>query len=175
LPIRHLFRAYWPSILVLAAISLVCLGIFGGRRFINHVMSYDVDFSPATTTSTASSIGSLLHGEMAAQVGDMVFLNDVRLEALPQSHLFIVSGVNGAQMLVSLEAPKDFQTLPAAVDLRGTIRRLPGLRALQKTWKLTKDQARTFATQHIYLSAEYVKSQPENTTLNASEGAPPES
>ncbi|MGC2195581.1 MAG: hypothetical protein WA628_12960 [Terriglobales bacterium] len=157
-------RAYRALLVVLAITLLLCIGFVAARGLINAAMGNDVQFSPAQGSSTPSAIGSLLAGNTSAEIGDMVFLNNVRLQAGPTPDLFVVSGRRGAQMLMSLEASKEFQAVPGDVDIKGTIRRLPALEVLRKGWRLSKDQLHFFGRQHVYIAAEYVKEQNRDAT-----------
>lgn len=142
---------------------LLCVGLMGVGRLISAAED-DVDFSPSVVSSSPSAIGSLTAGNPSADIGDMVFLNNVQLQAGPRPDLFVVSGARGVRMLVSFEAAKKFQAVPAEVDIKGTIRRLPGLVALRKGWRLSKDQIHSFGKQRVYIAAEYVRVQNRKST-----------
>lgn len=129
----------------------------------NAAMENDTDFSADKDRTIPSALGSLLVGT-SAEVGDIVFLSNVRLQAGPKPELFVVSGASGTRILVSLETPKQSKLVPGNVDLRGTIRRLPGLEVLRKTWRLSKDQADFFGSEQFYIAADYIKDQHRNAT-----------
>ncbi len=157
-------RAYRPSLIVVAIAFLLCIGFIAARRLINVAIANDVGFSPVEGNTAPSAIGSLLVGNISAEIGDAVFLNNVRLQAGPKPNLFVVSGVKGIRMLVSLESPKEFQAVPGSVDIKGTLRQLPALEVLRKGWRLTKDQVHFFGKQQVYIAADYVKEQNRKET-----------
>jgi hypothetical protein len=133
--------------------------LIGAGRFVNAAIADDLGFSTVEASSTSSAIGSLLVGNPSAEIGDAVFLNDVRLQTGPKPDLFVVSGAKGVRMLVSLEGPKGFQVVPGSVDIKGTIRRLPGPGVLRKEWRLSKDDVHFFRKQQVYIAADYVREQ----------------
>lgn len=159
LAVKGTQRTYWPSLIILAITFLLCIAVIQGRRLINAAIANDIEFSPVEGSSVPSAIGSLLVGSTSAEIGDAVFLNNVRLQAGPRPGLFVVSGARGVRMLVSLEAAKEFQLVPGKVDIKGTIRRLPAFEVLRKGWKLSKDEVHFFGKQQIYIAADYVKEQ----------------
>jgi hypothetical protein len=138
---------------------LVCFGFIGAGRLVNVAIANDLGFSTAQARSTSSAIGSLLVGNPSAEIGDAVFLNDVRLQAGPKPDLFVVSGAKGVRMLVSLESPQGFQFVPGSFDIKGTIRRLPTLEVLRKEWRLSKDEVHFFRKQQVYIAADYIREQ----------------
>ena len=152
-------RTYWPSLVILVIPFLLCTGFVAAGRLINAATENDMESSPVEVSSAPSAIGSLLVGNPSAEIGDAVFLSDVRLQAGPKPNLFVVSGATGVRMLVSLEDAKEFQAVPGNVDIKGTIRRLPAPEVLRKRWGLNKDEVHFFGKQHVYIAAEYVKEQ----------------
>ena len=118
------------------------------------------DMAARAALNTPSSIASLLRENAKAMPGDMVYLNDVVLSAGPKKDVFVVSGAMGSRMLVVFDLPNSFvHRAPVTVDIKGLIRRLPSPAMLRKDWKLNKEQVRDFASQEIYIAAEYVKGQ----------------
>ena len=158
LGVKETRRACRASLIVLA-MTLLCIGLIAALRLINTAMENDIELSPAERSSAPSAIGSLMVGNPSAEIGDMVFLNDVRLQAGPKPDLFVVSGSRGVRMLVSLEAAKEIQAAPGKVDIKGTIRQLPTLQVLRKGWRLNKDQVHFFGKQQVYIAADYMKEQ----------------
>lgn len=146
-------RGYRALLVVLAITLMFCIGFIGARGLINTAMENYLEVSAADGSSPPSAIGSLLAGDTSAEVGDMVFLNNVRLQAGPTPDLFVVSGAKGVRMLVSVEATKQFQAVQVDVDIKGTLRRLPALKVLRKGWKLGKDQLHLFGKQQVYIAA----------------------
>ena len=88
-------------VMLLTTIALVG-GAVAGRRLWG-TMDEDVDSFTDTLVSPPSSIGSLIGGNAAGEIGDMVFLNHVQLRAGPQPNVFVISGAKGNQMLVVSE------------------------------------------------------------------------
>jgi hypothetical protein len=162
--VKETQRAYRASLVVLTVTLLVCIGAVAARQLINAAFETDIEFSPVEGSSVPSAIGSLLVGNTSAEIGDAVFLKNVRLQAGPKPDLFVISGARGGRMLVSLEAPKQFQAAPGNVDIKGTIRRLPPQEILRSGWRLSKDQVHFFRNQQVYIAAEYVKQGNRNTT-----------
>ena len=145
-------------------LSMVVLVVRWG---VNRVIVNDVDFSSGQSATTPSSIRPLLAGDVAAEIGDMVFLNDVRLQAGPQPQLFIVSGAEGTQMLIRLDsANRSIGAVAMKVDIKGMLRRLPAPEMLRKEWKLTKNQLHLFGQQQIYIAAEYAKGQSQSKSAD---------
>lgn len=160
--VKGIQRAYRAFLVVPAVTLLLCIGVMGAWGLINAVVENDIKFSSAEGSSTASAIGSLLAGDAPGDIGDMVFLSNVRLQAGPTPDLFVVSGARGARMLVYWEATKQVQAVQGDVDIKGIIRRLPAPKVLRKGWRLSKDQVHLFGKQQVYIAAEYVKEQNRN-------------
>ena len=151
-------RRLWPWVMLLTAIALVG-GAVAGRR-LWETMDEDVDSFAGTLVSPPSSIGSLIGGNAAGEIDDMVFLNHVQLRAGPQPNVCVISGANGNQMLVVSEP--GFSPPPRApitVDIKGRIRALPPLAILRRQWKLSKDQIQNFGRQQAYIAAESIYEQ----------------
>ena len=151
-------RWLWPLVMLLTTIALVG-GAVAGRRLLG-TMDEDVDSFTDTLVSPPSSIGSLIGGNAAGEIDDMVFLNHVQLRAGPQPNVFVISGARGNQMLVVSESSILPTTrAPITVDIKGRIRTLPPLATLRRQWKLTKDQIQSFGRQQAYIAAESIHEQ----------------
>ena len=149
-----------PLLIASVATLLLSVVVFVAAWAVNRVIVNDMDFSSGEATSPPSCIRPLLAGDVAAEIGDMVFLNDVRLKAGPEPQLFIVSGAEGTQMLIRLDSSNgSIRATPMKVDIKGLLRRLPAPGMLRKEWKLTKRQIHFFGHQQIYIAAEYAKGQ----------------
>jgi hypothetical protein len=143
-------------VIFLGIAVLLGSGIFVGWRVVDEAVA-DVYFSTATTHASSSSINSLLIDNVTAEIGDMVFLNDVKLAAGPKGRLFVISDSGGKRMLVALKgAQKLTEPLPLVVDIKGIIRSLPAPQILRREWMLSKEQIEAFGPQHIYIDAEYI-------------------
>jgi hypothetical protein len=94
-------------------------------------------------------------------LGDLVFLNDVKVEPGPKAGIFIVRGAQGNRMLVVTDDQKGARGFSKA-DVRGQIRKLPPWATLRKEWRLSKEQALHLSHDHIYIAAEYIKPQAES-------------
>ena len=139
-------------VILLTTVALVG-GAVAGRRLWG-TMDEDVDSFADTLVSPPSSIGSLVGGNAAGEIGDMVFLNQVQLRAGPQPNVFVIFGAKGNQMLVVSEpgfSPP--HRSPIKVDIKGRIRTLPPLATLRRQWKLSKDQMQNFGRQQAYIAA----------------------
>ena len=158
--------------LTLTISLLLGAGVVAGRQLVNHA-AYYTEFS-ASPAAAASRIAPLLNGFTARDFGDVVFLNDVALNAGPRPELFIVADNTGTQMLVAWDAPKGFQySNSTTVDVQGTLRQLPTAEVLEKVWKLTKNQAEALVKQKVYISAESVQKQRQDLNPGASTATTP--
>ena len=121
----------------------------------------DLLFSANAATATPSSITPLLGKNAAAALGDMVYLNNVLLQAGPKPNIFVISGAHKAEMLIVSDLPTSLAgRTPITVDIKGLIRRLPSRTTLRRSWKLSTDQVHAFEKQQIYIAAESVTAQP---------------
>ncbi|MGH9502828.1 MAG: hypothetical protein ACRD20_08260 [Terriglobales bacterium] len=152
---------------MVAAAALLSLSALMAWHLADSAIERQARYSAVGAVNTPSSLGALLTGNVGGEPGDMVFLNNVRLFAGPKPTLCIVSGAEGLQMLVVLEAPDLVAGhLPMTVDIKGLIRRLPSLAVLRKQWNLSKDQIQTFEKQRIYIAAERVWLQNEDAATD---------
>jgi hypothetical protein len=150
----------WRALIILVTV-LVAGAV--AWRVTSGMIERDMGMSRNEVESTPSSIASLLGKSAGGDVDDMVFLNDVRLQAGPKPHVFVVSGAKGIRMLVVSEGGiLAGEHMPTTVDIKGRICRMPSLAILRKAWKLSKDQIRIFGHQKVYIAAEYVKRQELN-------------
>ena len=160
-------KEHLPTLISLVTPLLLCVGVVAALWGADRVLVSAMDYSSAGGASTPSCISSLLAGDVAAEIGDMVFLNDVRLQAGPSPQLFVVSGAKGTRMLIALDAAEGpRQAEPMTVDIKGLIRRLPASAILRRQWKLTKDQIQHFGPQQIYIAAEYARGQNQDARAN---------
>jgi hypothetical protein len=142
---------------------LLVVGVVTTLRVTDAAIAREMGAFSDRELSTPSSIGSLLGNSVGGDVGDVVFLNHVRLWAGLKSHVFIVSGAKGIRMLVVSESGiLPAEHTPMTVDIEGKIRRMPSLAILRKDWKLSRDQIRVFGQQQVYIAAEHVKGQEQN-------------
>ena len=156
-----------PTLIAIVMPLLLCVGVVAVLWGADRVIVSDMEYSSAGGVSTPSCISPLLAGDVGAEIGDMVFLNDVRLQPGPEPQLFVVSGAKGTRMLVALDAANGpMRATPMTVDIKGLIRRLPASGILRRQWKLTKDQIQRFGPQQIYIAAEYVKGQDQDEKTN---------
>ena len=153
-------KVYWPPLILLTITLLLSGGVIAAWRAVDEAIASGADFSTYEGPTTASRLAPLLISNVSAEIGDMVFLNDVRLDAGPKPKLFVVTGSNGLRMLVTFETNNGAnQPLPKNVDLKGTICRLPAPRILRKEWMLSKDQIDRFRRQGVYIAAESTRGQ----------------
>lgn len=149
-----------PSLITPVMTLLFCVGVIAAWWAAERVMASDVDSGSTGEVSIPARLAPLLGGDVDSEIGDMVFLNDVRLEAGPGPQLFFVSGAMGTRMLVRVDtASEPRPATPMTVDIKGVLCRLPGPAILRRGWKLTRDQIQVFGQQQIYIAAEYVKGQ----------------
>jgi hypothetical protein len=146
------------ALLVLAAV-VVSIAVLGFHR-----LTADHDWSAPEPSAIAdpipSSLATLVAIKANSNLGEVVFLNDVKVEGRPKPGIFIVRGTEGNRILVVAE---DWQATSgfSNADVRGQIRKLPSMSALRKQWRLSKEQAQEFSEQQIYIAAEYIKPQAE--------------
>ena len=151
-------RRLWPLVMLLMTIALAGAAVAG--RWLWGTIDEGVDSFADTLVSSPSSIGSLIGGNAASEIGDMVFLNHVQLLAGPQPNVFVISGAKGNQMLVVSEpgfSPP--ARSPITVDIKGRIRTLPPLVILRRQWKLSMDQIQSVGRQQAYIAAESIYEQ----------------
>jgi hypothetical protein len=145
-------------LLVVAAVvvTIAALGI--------HRLTADRDWSAgepsATSDPVPSSLATLVAIKASSSLGEVVFLNDVKVERGPKPGIFIVRGTQGNRILVVADDLQETSGFSNA-DVRGQIRKLPSVPTLRKEWRLSKEQAHEFADDQIYIAAEYVKPQAE--------------
>jgi hypothetical protein len=129
-------------------------------RAMDKAVASDVDFSAHEGPTTESRLAPLLVSNISAEIGDMVFLNDVELDTGPKPKLFVITGSNRLQMLVTLETNKIVNApFSKSVDVKGIIRRLPAAKILRKEWMLSKEQIDRFERQGVYIAAESIRGQ----------------
>jgi hypothetical protein len=129
-------------------------------RAMDKAVASDVDFSAYEGPPTASRLAPLLVSNVSAEIGDMVFLNDVRLDTGPTPKLFVITGSNRLQMLVTLQTNKIANhPFSKTVDVKGILRRLPAPKVLRKEWMLSKEQIDSFERQGVYIAAESIRGQ----------------
>lgn len=85
-------------ILMAAILVLLMVAIVGWRTAESYAA--EMDLSSEDVPATASCFTSLLTENTRAEIGDRVFLNDVKLKPGPQAHLYIAIGANGGRLLV---------------------------------------------------------------------------
>ena len=76
---------------MLAMTLLLGTGVIAARRLVVAAMAKDIEFPELEDTSTPSAMGPLLVSDKSGEIGDMVFLNDVRLQAEQGKSLNVVS------------------------------------------------------------------------------------
>jgi len=151
-------RRSWLLRMLLTATFLMGSAVLAWRVW--RMIERDIGNSPSAVLVTPSSISALLGSQAADEVGDMVFLNNVRLLSGPQPHIFIISGAKGSRMLVvSEDGLLPVERTPAIVDIKGQLRRLPSSAILRKQCKLSTDQVSIFGRQQNYIAAEYIRAQ----------------
>ena len=141
----------------MAAIVVVSvIAIVGWRTAESYAA--EMDLSSEDVPATASCLTSLLTGNTRAEIGDMVFLNDVKLKPRPQAHLYIAIGANGGRLLVRWEAKEQAeQRTPKIDDIKGIVRQMPTPRILHTEWLLSKKESEILGRQSVYIAAESVK------------------
>jgi len=145
-------------ILVAAILVVSVVAIVGWRTAESYAA--EMDLSSDDVPATASCFTSLLTDNTRAEIGDMVFLNDVKLKPGPRARLFIAIGANGGRLLVRWEAPEQAgEPTPEIVDIKGIIRQMPTPRILHTEWMLTKKESEILGRQGVYIAAESVKAE----------------
>jgi hypothetical protein len=153
-------KFYWPALILFSMTVLLSAGILAAWRALDTAVASDTDFPTSEGPATESRLAPLMISNVSAEIGDMVFLNNVRLDVGPTPKLFVVTGSSGLQMLVASEANKSAnQPFSEHVDIKGTIRRLPASGILRKEWMLSKEQIDRFKRQGVYIAAEFIRAQ----------------
>lgn len=152
-------RARWRMLILLAAIFVVAVVAIVGWRTAKSYAG-EMDLSSEDVPATASCLTSLLTDNTRAEIGDMVYLNDVKLKPGPQAHLFIAIGANGGHLLVRWEAQEQAgQPPPKLVDIKGIIRKMPTPRSLHSEWMLSKKESEILGRQSVYIAADSIKAE----------------
>lgn len=153
-------KTHWQLLILLIVTLLLSGGVTAAWRAIDKAIASDADFSTDEVPTTVSRLAPLVVSNVSVEIGDMVFLNNVRLDVGPKPNLFVVTGSNGLRMLVTLETnDRPSAPLPKSVDVKGIIRRLPAPRILRKEWTLSTDQIDHFGRQGVYIAAESITGQ----------------
>jgi hypothetical protein len=148
----------WRIGIALLAVATIAVAALLARRIWNRITERDAVVSAASSASPPSSLASLLVDHADSFVGDMVFLNEVRVHPGPARNVLIVSGAQGRRMLAFWEGARPCcGDDPITADIQGRIRPLPPTATLRRQWKLSKEQARAFGEQQIYILAESIK------------------
>ena len=151
--------ARWRMLILVAAILVVSVVAIVGWRTAESYAA-EMDLSSEDVPATASCLTSLLTDNTRAEIGDMVFLNDVKLKPGPHARLFIAIGANGGWLLVRWEAREQAeQPTPEIVDIKGIIRQMPTPRVLHREWLLSKKESEILGRQSVYIAAGSVKPQ----------------
>ena len=130
----------WRMLILVAAILVVSVVAIVGWRTAESYAA-EMDLSSEDVPPTASCLTSLLTGNTRAEIGDMVFLNDVKLKPGPHAPLFVAIGANGGRLLVRWEAQEQAgQLTPKIGDIKGIIRQMPTPRILHTEWMLSKKE-----------------------------------
>ncbi|MGE0407355.1 MAG: hypothetical protein AB7O65_13750 [Candidatus Korobacteraceae bacterium] len=103
-------------------------------------------------------------------VGNIVFLNSVKLEPTPAKDAVFSIDSEGERLLVALRPGTDLpSTAGHRFQLRGRIEQLPSPAAMQKRWKLSKEQIAEARAQRFYLVADYLAPESQPTPIALSE------
>lgn len=141
---------------LMAGAGLIVLAIFavGIALFVRAV---EEDSLPiANLVDVPTKIGLLFQAQDPSRiVNDIVFFNNVQLEPGPSDNLYYAVGASGTRVLVLVNSSKPLPD-DNAVNLKGTVRRLPSTYVLSKKWKLTKDELQAANEQGIYIEAEKI-------------------
>jgi len=149
-------RVLWPILIVVA---VILVGAIEAWRTAD-LYAAEMDLSSEDVPATASCFASLLTGDLRAEAGDMVFLNDVKLKPGPQPQLFIAIGAKGERLLVRWEDKKQTpQPTPLIVDIKGIVRLMPTPKILHTEWLLSKKEIEVLGRQGVYIAAESVTRQ----------------
>jgi hypothetical protein len=145
----HLFAA-----ITIAALATGVIAAFGSLRQIVAATapnSYEGPTPPSELTSL------LRNDPMHSNVGEFVFLNDVRLKAGPAPSLFYAIGAADDRVLVQFESAKLRPGKDSlSVDIQGVIHKMPGASLAHREWQVSRSTWKKLAVQPIYVVAKEV-------------------
>ncbi|MGE5113397.1 MAG: hypothetical protein ACM3JB_21235 [Acidobacteriaceae bacterium] len=109
--------------------------------------------------STSSRIGPFLKQIQGKAIyGQLVFLNDVRLEPGPKKNIFYVLGKNSVRLLVLAESSHWSPGKPDDLhDVTGSLQDPPATSYMRRNWGLSKAEAETVREQGVYLLANAIR------------------
>jgi hypothetical protein len=146
-------------IILLTATLLTSAGAVAAWHVVESYAA-EMDLSSDEVPATASCLASLLTDNPKTEIGDMVFLNDVKLRPGPRSTIFIAIGTRGKRLLVRWKTTKQIgQRTPQIVDIKGIIRQMPTPGILHTEWMLSKKQIDMLERQNVYIEAESIETQ----------------
>ena len=145
------FQWKWAAGLVLA-IAVCVVAAVVVREWRRNANDFRRTQAQGNSNLPPSRLQPLIeHGLLIA--GQLVFLNDVKLEAGPAKGVYFVVGAEGTTMLVLAAATSVSAAPHDRVDVNGTVRRLPSEWVMRKQWKLSAMQLKRLQAQKMFVEA----------------------
>jgi hypothetical protein len=125
----------------------------------NNRSETGVDSQIVSRVPASSRIGPFLKEIQGKAVyGELVFLNDVKLEAGPKKNILYVLGKNGVRLLVLAESSRWIPGEPDDLhDVTGSLQNPPATSYMRRNWGLSKAEAETVREQGVYLLANAIR------------------
>ncbi len=107
-------------------------------------------------SDTPTDISSLLESKFRSPIGDVVFLNEVRIEPGPSIHLFFAADQQGNKIMIRWDTAATNLLNGKLADVTGVIKRLPSLAAMEREWNLGRSVATDLPKEAIYIHADRI-------------------
>jgi hypothetical protein len=159
--LRHglLHNRKYAAIACVLVLGFWVITLAGGYLLVRHAMD-DSHTAVSNVVNVPTKVGLLFSfDDRSDVVNNIVFFNDVHLQAGPTADLYYAVGAAGNRVLVSSQGSKSVPE-NGQVDIKGTVRYLPTSYTLKKKWKLTKEEIKAAREQGIYIEADQITAQP---------------
>ncbi len=153
---RGLLRR-WRARIVLSAFVVLSV-LTGGVLLLSALDANGASGASRSGGPVPTNIGAFLDSpEMAGSLGQIVFLNDVRIQRGAAAGVLVARDPAGRSLIV---VPKE-TTLRIEdgqlADVMGAIAPLPSVPAMRKLWKLSPEEAKSRRADTIYIDANLVR------------------
>ena len=152
-------RRWKIGIAALFAIWLVVSIVLVLHFWRNNRSELAFESSVVDREPTSSRIGPFLEQIKGKPVyGQLVFLNDVKLEAGPKENVAYVLGKNDVRLLVVTDSSRWSPGEPNDLhDVTGSLQDPPSTSYMRRNWGLSKAEAQTVREQGVYLHANTIR------------------
>jgi hypothetical protein len=108
-------------------------------------------------SDTPTDISSLFEpSKLRSSIGEVVFLNEVRIEPGPSKHLFFAADQRGNKIVVSSDSDATKSLNGKFAEVMGVITPLPALAAMEREWKLSTSVAAGLRKEAVYIRADRI-------------------